>query len=266
MPVGRYVFGIASIVAGVLDLIWGEFESAHQPIVAWGEHIAGVTIMAYIAALWLILGGAAMLSERTAAAGAFALAVLYVIFAGFSLPRFVTAPHYLGYNPATYIGVAGSVAQQLILAVAAWATLSGNDLSPANTRIARWIFGLCSIDFGLAHLTGVDLIARSELPVWTPLGGQFWVVLTGVAFVLAGIGIISGFLDVLAAKLLGLMLLVFGVVLLTPGAFAAPHDHTSWGGDAYNLTAVGAAWIFAAWLAAVRQSSMPYASRVSARL
>jgi hypothetical protein len=30
--------------------------------------------------------------------------------------------------------------------------------------------------------------------------------------------------------------------------FAYPHNHIAWGGNAYNLAAVGAAWIFADWL------------------
>jgi predicted tellurium resistance membrane protein TerC len=86
-----------------------------------------------------------------------------------------------------------------------------------------------------------------------PLGGPFWTVLTGIGFVLAGLAIVSGVLDVLAARLLGLMLLVFSLLLLTPRIFATPHDHVAWGANAYNLTAVGATWIVAEWLAMQRQ-------------
>jgi hypothetical protein len=78
-------------------------------------------------------------------------------------------------------------------------------------------------------------------------------VLTGIAFVLAGVAIVSGVLDVLAARLLGLMLLVFSALALAPLIFASPRDHASWGANAYNLTAVGAAWIVAGWLACREQ-------------
>jgi hypothetical protein len=37
MKIGVVVLGLASIAAGILDLIWGEFESAHQPIQAFGR-------------------------------------------------------------------------------------------------------------------------------------------------------------------------------------------------------------------------------------
>jgi uncharacterized membrane protein YphA (DoxX/SURF4 family) len=57
---------------------------------------------------------------------------------------------------------------------------------------------------------------------WIPLGATFWAVLTGIAFVLAGLAIVSGVLDVLAARLLGLMLLVFIALALVPLIFASP--------------------------------------------
>lgn len=52
---GRWLLGIASLAAGVFDAIWWEFEPAHQPVHALGDHILGVTILAYLAAAWLIV-------------------------------------------------------------------------------------------------------------------------------------------------------------------------------------------------------------------
>jgi uncharacterized membrane protein len=257
MRIGVYVFGLASVAAGILDLIWGEFDPGHQPLQAWGDHIPGVTVFACIAALWLIAGGAAILWRRTEHFGAAALAILYGLFILFPLPRFYTAPHYVGYNAAVYIGVMSSVCQQIILCVAAgivWKSLDARGpLSPRADLLARWIFGFCSVDFGLTHLTGIRF-ANPFVPKWLPLGATSWTVLTGIAFMLAGLAIISGVLDVLATRLLGLMLLVFSVLVLTPPIFASPHDHAAWGANAYNLTAVGAAWIVADWLASRRQS------------
>jgi hypothetical protein len=252
MRIGVYVFGIASVAAGILDLIWGELEPAHQPLQAWGDHIPGVTIFAYIAAVWLIAGGAAILWRRSARFGAAALGILHGIFVLFPLPRFYMAPRFLGYGTAVYIGVLGTVCQQIVLVVAAavlYASLGKRGtLSPRAALVARWIFGLCSVDFGLAHLTAIEFTAPM-VPKWMPLGGSFWTVLTGIAFVLAGMAIVAGILDVLAARLLGLMLLVFSVLVLTPMTFASPLDHTTWGGNAYNLTVAGAAWIVADCLA-----------------
>ncbi len=252
MRIGVYVFGLASVAAGILDLVWGEFEAAHQPIQALSDHIPGVKILAYITAIWLMVAGAAILWRVTARAGAAALAVIYFIFGAFLFPRFYTAPHFLGHHPGVYIGVLASVGQQVILVIAAVIVYAspgvGSLLSPRAALIDRWTFGLCSVAFGLAHITGMQGVAPM-IPGWMPFGGDFWVILTGVAFVLAGLAIISGILDVLAARLLALMLLIFSVFVLAPMIFAYPHNHIAWGGNAYNLAAVGAAWIFADWLA-----------------
>jgi hypothetical protein len=83
------------------------------------------------------------------------------------------------------------------------------------------------------------------VPTWMPLGREFWVIATGICFVLAGLAILSGILDVLAPRLLALMLFVFSAVTLVPGIVAFPHRHDVWGGNAYQLAAVAAAWIFA---------------------
>jgi uncharacterized membrane protein len=250
-----YVFGLASAAAGILDLIWGEFESAHQPIQAWGDHIPGVTIFAYIAALWLIVGGAAILWPRSLRFGAAALTSLYGIFIVFPLPRLVTAPFFLGYRAAVYIGVVANICEQILPFVAA-AVLLGSVAKPGSLSrgaalAARWTFGFCSLAFGLGHLTNIETVVPM-VPKWLPLGGAFWAAFTGIAFVLAGLGIVSGVLDVLAARLLVLMLLVFSALTLAPLIFAHPHNHVAWGANAYNLTAIGAALIFADWLATRR--------------
>src|SRR5579871_4507832 len=117
MKIGVWFLGLASIAAGILDLIWGEFEAAHQPIQAFSDHIPGVTILAYVTALWLIAGGAAILVERTASIGALMLAFIYTVFAIFWLPRFVTVTRYLGFHLNVYIGLLGGLGAPLIVTI-----------------------------------------------------------------------------------------------------------------------------------------------------
>lgn len=252
LKIGMLFTGLGSALAGVLDLIWGEFEPAHQPIQAWGDHIGGIPALAYFAAALLLAGGIGLSLRRTTRVSAAILAIVYGIFAFFPLPRLITAPHFLGHHLTVYIGLLVGICQQLILFIPAavvWAFLvrDGVQLPALWTRLARWAYGLCCIDFGLAHLTGVGAVARM-IPGWLPFGGVFWTVITGIAFVAAGISMLSGIRDEIAVRLLGLMLLIFSVMVLTPGIFAQPHNHVAWGGDAYNITAVGAAWMFAGWL------------------
>src|SRR4051794_38371636 len=85
MHAGLCLYAAGSISAGILDLIWRDFEAAHQPIQALSDHIPGRSVLACIAAIWLIGGGAAILSRRLARTGALALAAIYLIFAVFWL-------------------------------------------------------------------------------------------------------------------------------------------------------------------------------------
>lgn len=256
MKIGIYVYGLAAVAYGITDLVWGEFDPSDQPLQAWGDHIPGARIFAYIAAAWLIVAGAALLLRSSRRLAAASLACLYGMFVLFPLPRLYNAPRFLGQHAWVYLGVLADVCQELILFIAAlvvWKSLSGQDsLSRRTAQVARWLFGLCSIDFGLAHLTAIERVVPM-IPKWIPFGPPLWAILTGVAFALAGLAIVTGVLDVLAARLLGLMLLVFSALALVPLIFSSPRDHASWGANAYNLTAVGAAWIMAEWLDNQRQ-------------
>jgi len=260
---GIYLYALATVAAGVLDLIWGEFEAAHQPIGALGDHIPGQVIFAYITAFCMIAGGAAILWRPTARTGALATSVIYLAFGMFWLPRFYTAPHALGFRLPLLFGVSAGMFTQLVVVAGGlilYASLAQGDLSVQrkSSQIGRWVIGLGAILFGLTHLTSVQFVAQM-VPPWMPLGGAFSVVISGIAFLLAGLAILSGILNVLAARLLGLMLLVFEVLVLIPNLIASPHNHISWGSNAYNLAASGAIWIFAASIARHSEQREPIA-------
>ena len=243
--VGIYLYGLASLAAGVCDLLWGDFDASHQPIQAFGDHIPGRALLAYITAAWMIAGGIAVLWRRRAQVGAAALSGIYSIFAVFWLPRFYTAPLVLGFRIPVIIGVSGGAGSQLIAATAGaliFASLAGRDSWRLTIGSVRWIFGLCSIDFGLCHLTSIKEMTV-YVPTWMPLGQDFWVIVTGICFILAGLSILTGSHAVLAARLLAIMLLSFNVVILPAFILADPKNHASWGGYAYNLAAVASAWI-----------------------
>jgi uncharacterized membrane protein YphA (DoxX/SURF4 family) len=254
---GIILYGLASAACGIMDFIWADFDASHQPIQAFGDHIPGVTILAYITAVWMIAAGLAILWRRSARAGGAALAIIYFVFAIFWLPRLYTAPHYLGFRIPVFIGVAAGVGIELIACAGGalvYASLATRSSSwPRTILITRWIFALCAINFGVNHL---DAVADNLffVPKSMPLGQAFWVILTGISFVLAGLAILSGIQDVLAARLLALMFLAFNVFALPAFIFADPKNHAAWGGNAFNLALVGATWIFADAIATRNQS------------
>ena len=56
-------------------------------------------------------------------------------------------------------------------------------------------------------------------------------------------------MDILAARLLALMLLLFEGFVEIPPIFSRLHSQPTWGAAVYNVTAIGACWIFAEFLA-----------------
>jgi uncharacterized membrane protein len=108
------------------------------------------------------------------------------------------------------------------------------------------------IAFGLLHLISPHVLARF-VPHWVPFP-VFWAVVTGVAFLLAGLAIVSGIQDVLAARLLALMLLLFEAAVELPPAFAQMHSQVAWGAAVYNATAIGACLIFSQFVIGRRQT------------
>jgi uncharacterized membrane protein YphA (DoxX/SURF4 family) len=256
MRLGVWFYGLATVATGILDIVWGGFEGSHQPIKSFGQHISGQRVLAYVAGVWLVAAGLAILWRRTARIGAAGSAVIYLIFALLWLPRFYIVPHTLGFHINILIFIVSGLAQQLLLAapgVMVYAETASDPVWRERQVIAaRWMLGLSPIVFGLGHLMNVPVIVRF-VPHWVPFG-IFWTVLTGIAFVLAGSAIVSGIRDLLAARLLMLMLFLFELMVEIPPVFVQPHNQVAWGGAMYNLTAIGACWIFVESVASRRQA------------
>lgn len=251
---GTYILGAAAIATGIVNLVWGAFDPAEEPIQAWGSNAPSHGLFPDVVAVLLIAGGAAVVPRRSVVFGSIVLAFCYLLFTLFCAPRLVWGLLYKGWTGE--VGAAVGVGQNLIiLAAAALVYISAAARSSPRLKrpatIARWIFGLSTITFGLGHLTSIGPVAKM-IPTWMPLSGSFWAILTGIAFVLAGIAMLCGILDVVAARLLALMLLIFSLAALLPLLFAYPHDHGAWGVNVYNLAAVGAALVLSEWLASTR--------------
>ncbi|HZZ00671.1 MAG TPA: hypothetical protein VFE36_13970 [Candidatus Baltobacteraceae bacterium] len=253
-----YVFVAASVAAGIINLIWHDFATGWQPIQTFGDHVPGREFLAILTALWLVVAGLAVFWPRTAAFGGAALAVVYCIFGIFWLPRLYWVTRAFGFSPEHIIGVLAGAAQQVILASAAiliWAASSKDSpRKERKVRVAFWAFGIGCILFGLSHYFSSSSVA-TLVPKWMPLGGEFWAILTGTAFALAGIAILLRMCDLLAARLLTAMLFVFSLLVCLPWILQHPRGHEAWGGNAYNLTAAAAAWIVASWLSTTKETS-----------
>jgi uncharacterized membrane protein len=251
MKVGVWFYGLGTALTGILDIAWREFDASHQPIKSLGN-VPGQNILACVAGVWLVAAGLAILWRRGARFGAAASATAYMIFVALWLPRYYAGIHALGWRIDVLLGTSFGLAQQLLLVAPAaivYVSIASTDslLQARATIAARWMLGLPPILFGLLHFVGIHVFA-SIVPRWIPFG-DFWAVLTGIAFLLAGVAICSGIKDVLAARLLALMLLLFEGLVEVPPIFIRLHNQATWGAAVYNLAAIGACWIFAEFLA-----------------
>ena len=198
-----------------------------------------------------MVAGLSILRRSSARVGAAACGIAYLIFAAFWLARYYIGIHALGWRMDVLSGVCFGLAQQLMLiapAAVVFASTGSADslLRKRSASAARWMLGLPPIIFGLFHLVGVRFFA-SIVPHWMSFG-YFWAALTGIAFILAGCAICSGKMDVLALRLLAVMLLLFEGLVEIPPIFTRLHNEATWGAAVYNVTAIGACLIFAEFL------------------
>ncbi len=112
--------------------------------------------------------------------------------------------------------------------------------------VARFVFAIPMLVFGFFHFTNISGMAF-VVPGWLPLPGEFWVVLTGAAFILAGISIIIRVLDYWASFLLGLMLLIFALTVHLPGIFNDVDGAMT--NFLKDIVIAGGAWFYTAYAA-----------------
>jgi uncharacterized membrane protein len=216
--------------------VWGDFSTVWQPVPADVPHR---TALAYIVAVCLIAGGAAMQRRQTAQAGVLVLTILYFMSALLWLPRVIGFPRMIG----TWLGFAEQFALVVAGAVA-YASLAPPDVwwGIRKVKVGRFLFGLCVVVFALAHFMALKE-TTGMVPKWIPPGQRFWAIATGVAHLLAGVAILTGIMDALASRLFTAMLITFGVLVWFPLLFTPTDAHMVWGGNAINLALAGAAWI-----------------------
>ena len=233
---GRRVFGLAALCIGGAGLYFGKLAGVWQPT---PDFVAGWAVFPYLIAAAFCVGGVAVQRRRTQTFGGYLLAALFAFFAVLWVKRIILLP--------ALFAVWGGTAEELAMGLAAilvalqpWWDERWRD-KPA-LEVARLLFGLCAIAFGLNHFFSLkETVAM--VPGWIPPGKTFWAVATGVADVAAGVAIISGIWAALAARLLTLMFASFSAFIWVPTLIADPKAQIGWQGNAVNLALIGAVWV-----------------------
>jgi hypothetical protein len=225
---GRHVFGAAALAFGLITLAWHDYNGWHQP-----------RYLVYAAAAALTFGGAAIQLRRTAKTGAAVLVAVYLVFAIRCVPGIVAAPQI--YNSW------GNFFEQFSLVAGAaivYARLSSAWSGQTLNRIGRILLGICTASFTLEQAFYLHATANL-VPKWLPPSQMFWAVTTTVLFALATVALLTNRMALLAARLLTMMLVLFGLLVWVPLLLSDPHNHTNWSENAETFAIAGAAWILA---------------------
>ena len=225
---GRHVFGVAALAFGLITLAWHDYNDWHPP-----------RYIVYAAAAALIFGGTAIQFRRTSKTGAAVLGAVYLVFALQCVPRIVATPRI--YNSW------GNFFEQFSLVTGAaivYAPLSSACSAETLNRIGRILLGICTASFTLEQAFYLPATANL-VPKWVPPSQMFWAITTTVLFALAAVALLANRKALLAARLLTVMVVSFGLLVWVALVLSDPHNHTNWSETAETFAIAGAAWILA---------------------
>jgi uncharacterized membrane protein len=206
---GHAVFAATMIALGILGFVKGNFVPVWEPV---PKGLPAREVLVYLSALVSLRSGIGLLWARTAPhAARLLLGLLLIWWLAFRVPQLFLAP-----------GVEGSwsgCGETAVMVAAAWVFYTWC-AAGQGLRIARVLYGLALIPFGVAHFIYLKETA-SMVPSWLP-GHLFWAYFTGCAFIAAGMAVVAGVCARLAAALsameIGLVTLLVWVPILAAGS------------------------------------------------
>ncbi|HZL00911.1 MAG TPA: DoxX family membrane protein [Caulobacteraceae bacterium] len=249
MALGWRLFGLGVMALAMVSLAWGDFDPGQPVPKAFPDR----TALAYAAAVFMLVAGAAMEWRRTAARAAAALTAYWILIVVVLMNGAVALAHSGEY------GAYSGGAEQLAIAAAGLIVYAANaridgPLAARLTRLGQLAFGICALLFGGAHFFYMNMTVPL-VPKWLPPGQVFWAYATGVGHIAAGLAILTGVRARLAAILLTAMYAAFTPLVHLPMLMADPSSHFIWSENALNIALTGAAWVVADSLARPTRSN-----------
>ena len=240
---GHAVFAATLIAVGIWGLIKGDFGAIWQPV---PKDVPAREVLAYVCAAIALASGVGLLWRRAAAPAARVLLMYLVLWLLlFKLPVIFRAP--------TAAVSYESLGETVVIVAGAWVLYAwfASDwdtrhlrlaTADAGVRIARVLYGLGLIAFGVAHFAYVKETA-ALVPVWLP-SGVAWAYFTGGTYIAAGLAILLNVYARLAAVLAALQMGLFTLLVWVP-IVAAGADAAQWSELVVSWALTSAAWVVA---------------------
>ena len=164
---GQVIFAVTMIALGIMGLKKGDFSVIWQPV---PKGLPGREMLVYLCALISLASGIGLLLQRTAAVAARVLFLWFLLWL-----LFLRLP---GFSRGFTVDVYWAACQTAVMLAAAWVLYTwfatdwdkqglGFVAGENGLRIARVLYGLALIPFGLAHFSYLKQTAVL-VPGWLP--------------------------------------------------------------------------------------------------
>jgi uncharacterized membrane protein YphA (DoxX/SURF4 family) len=238
---GHAVFSITMIGLGIVGLLYPDFVPVWNPVLSIPAH----ELFLYLGALISLISGIGLLIPRMASIAArLLLATLSLWLLIFRLPNFFHTPLFAACW--TVFPLLVMLAAALVLYVwfaADWDRQHLSFISNNGLRIARILYGLSLVFFGVAHFLAVEA-TTPLVPHWLP-AHLFWAYFTGSTFIAAGIAVLIGLYARLAAALSAMQIGLFLLLVWIPIVAAGSKLPFQWSETILNTALFAAAWVVA---------------------